>query len=223
MPGGREGRGRGGRSRGRGRGRGYRRGGSKGNGSAPIPEDNDQREESSEPRVPKVALEILSARDVQEEEVGIKLFASPDAPGFGATLKHIYSDFNVYEVDQRGEVVRLTSQELPECERQTEAGCAATPVIEYSALPEDERQLVTMLTYSRLVQLAQKHAKSGRGDEAPANSSPGEVTVDVTKLDKECRKKMHLFVRSRFPVLQTRTEFSAGGAGEEKQATIKVI
>ena len=51
-----------------------------------------------------------------EQEVGITVFRS-GSPGYSAILKHRYKDFVVNEIDGWGNVVQLTTNELPHNER----------------------------------------------------------------------------------------------------------
>ncbi|CAA6658521.1 unnamed protein product [Spirodela intermedia] len=53
------------------------------------------------------------AKPLEESEVGISCYVSP-LPGFRGILKHRYADFIVNEVDCDGNVIRLTSFDVPE-------------------------------------------------------------------------------------------------------------
>ena len=48
-----------------------------------------------------------------EADVGISEFQNSELPGFDAILKHRFSDFNVNEIDLKGNVVRLTELSIP--------------------------------------------------------------------------------------------------------------
>ncbi|KAJ4761864.1 Pseudouridylate synthase 7-like protein [Rhynchospora pubera] len=56
---------------------------------------------------------LTMPKTLDEPDVGISCFVS-SLPGFRAVLKHRYSDFIVNEVSREGEVVHLTSFDLPQ-------------------------------------------------------------------------------------------------------------
>lgn len=49
-----------------------------------------------------------------ESDVGITEFRNPEFSGFDAIIKHRFSDFNVNEIDLKGNVVRLTELGIPQ-------------------------------------------------------------------------------------------------------------
>ncbi|KAK5164551.1 multisubstrate pseudouridine synthase 7 [Saxophila tyrrhenica] len=61
-----------------------------------------------------------SALRDQEKAVGITAFVSPDAPGFGCTIKHRYTDFLVNEVLPDGTVLHLTSDAVKRVKKQAQ-------------------------------------------------------------------------------------------------------
>ncbi|TRY63376.1 hypothetical protein TCAL_09032 [Tigriopus californicus] len=148
----------------------------------------------------------------REPDVGISQYAQADLPGFSAIIKHRYSDFNVFEIDPQGQVVRLQSLTPPDLD--------AKPNIDFQEMkhldvPEDERKFFTSLTWLRLVQLAKKALL--KEDTMPSET----VSVDVTTRTKEERKQVHQIVRKYFPHLQTFTEDKT--IGDELKKVISVL
>lgn len=68
----------------------------------PLPNLSNCRHENATPRI--VGL--------SETDVGITQFVG-SSPGFTGVIKARFSDFQVNEIDQAGNVVRLTSTALP--------------------------------------------------------------------------------------------------------------
>ncbi len=205
-----EGRGRrGGRGRGRGRGRGGDRG-RRGHGHN-HGQTGGHEEDKKPQKEPLHALEPVEDKFISEEDVGITMFASTEAQGFRAIVKHLYSDFNVNEITQEGAVVRLGSAELPETERlalenRERIMAEVNEEAQYAKLSEEDKEVLGPLAFARVQKLARKHLDSKE------NSAPSDaVSIDASKMDKEGRTKLHRAIKGRFPHLETKTE-SEGGA-----------
>ncbi|KAG8183105.1 hypothetical protein JTE90_024416 [Oedothorax gibbosus] len=99
-----------------------------------------------------------------------------DLPGFSAVIKERYSDFLVNEIDLQGKVVRLTDLEKPQ-----------NPERDYNVegIVDDE-------TVKKLEDLVSKKIS--------------EVRIDVTHMDKDSRKNIHVALRNTFPGIESNTE-----------------
>ncbi|EDO30703.1 predicted protein, partial [Nematostella vectensis] len=110
-----------------------------------------------------------------EKDVGITEFIAKHE-GFQGVLKQRYVDFIVYERNLKGNLVRLTSQTLPETE--------AKPTVDASVLSDEDRQKITSVLESK-----------------EKNSS---ATLTACE-DKELRTKIHHAVKQEFPTLESDT------------------
>jgi len=124
----------------------------------------------------------------REGELGITEYLNKDNPGCQAVLKQRFSDFNVYEVELGGNLVRLGGQDIPGSPTVDKTGGE----MRYSQLGEEDRALLTETEFA-MVKLVDK-------DPATHNS----FTIDVTSMDKESRKRIHQVVK-RFPNLDSNT------------------
>jgi hypothetical protein len=144
-------------------------------------------------------------RFIAEAAIGITEYMRKDTPGFSAILKHRFYDFIVHEIDQNGEVVRLTDLEVP---NQTSRN-APTEYPTYTQLSEVDKSLFSQLSWTRLVQLGKRYG--GESDpNKPAEND--DVRIDVTTKTKDERKTYHGNIKALFPHLDTKTE----SEGEKK-------
>jgi len=111
-----------------------------------------------------------------EEDLGISEFLNPNNPGFNGVIKERFSDFNVYEIEKSLEVVRLGNQNLP-----TEQNVDQN--VGYEILTETQKLLFSEVLFARV--------KLFNSD--PENNE--DVEIDVTNLDKDSRKEIHLILK----------------------------
>lgn len=116
---------------------------------------------------------------IQERDVGICEYLGSHR-GFTAILKQRYSDFVVHEITDAGEVVRLTSLDIPEVPESNE------PEIDLSSSLDAEQ--IKLLTEFR-----------------ENKSVKGPVEIDVTSLTKEVRTNIHKGIAQNYKNLTTAT------------------
>lgn len=117
-------------------------------------------------------------RRLTEEEIGVNQYIS-DHQGFSAIIKNRFSDFQVSEINEAGEVAKLT--------------CIKPPVQEKEVIDEDEEfllskynlELLPMETWDQINTLAVK-------------DTTNVVEIDVTGMSKEHRTKIHEAVKKAF-------------------------
>ncbi|GFS09660.1 pseudouridylate synthase 7 [Elysia marginata] len=131
----------------------------------------------------------LNDKPLSEVEAGITEYFNPNA-GFTAILKQRYSDFNVNEIDQAGNVVRLTDMSVPVTDEETKE--LSTPEVK-----DVDDKVISKENWSKLEALVNTEDKSGR--------------VNIPAPDeKELRTKIHLLVKQTYPQLETKTEEVSG-------------
>ncbi|XP_042905164.1 pseudouridylate synthase 7 homolog [Parasteatoda tepidariorum] len=116
-----------------------------------------------------------------ESDVGITEYIS-SLPGFSAILKERYSDFIVNEIDSKLNVVRLTNLEKP-----------PEPVLD-SKLSD----LLVEDTLKKLQDLANNVEECN------------EVLIDVSEMDKNSRKEIHIGLRQSYNNIDSATEDKDG-------------
>ena len=111
------------------------------------------------PKLHELPGEVLSDNQLKttaEQDVGISKYLDNDPEtqfGFSCILKHRYSDFNVNEIDEHGQVIRLSDLEPPNID----AKPSLAEIIKnikypiYEDLPENIRKWITPISWSRLL------------------------------------------------------------------------
>ncbi|GIY26645.1 pseudouridylate synthase 7 homolog [Caerostris darwini] len=97
-------------------------------------------------------------------------------PGFTAVMKERYSDFVVNEIDTEGNVVRLTNFSQPQN-------------------PENDVKVDDLLDAATVKSLEELVA-----------DEKSDVKIDVTDMDKDARKKIHVAIRKMFDGVESSTE-----------------
>ncbi len=190
-----------------------------GNGAGPRPEDygGDFTKKFGPPKNP---LEHASSDPPTEESVGILSFATPEAPGFSAIVKHRLSDFNVQEIEPDGTLVRLRCTDVvpPAITSEKEAAKAeaeaSSSIPDYEDLLEKEKAVLSRDIFVRLVHVARKYAPGSKSSCDPDDT----VTKDVTDMDKTQRRVLHRIVLRLFPHLTSHTDQT----GPPKKSIFKV-
>ncbi|CAL9219613.1 unnamed protein product [Arabidopsis halleri] len=146
------------------------------------------------------AKTVEGMKTVDEADVGISCFIS-QLPGFRGILKQrSYADFIVNEVDIDGNVVHLTSLDLPpEMDVKEEDKAKSSDYVpqSYTSAIESFRSISSVTDAERLETLINQ-VTSGTGDEI----SP--VVLDPSS-DKSKRTAIHNFVKENFKFLVTDT------------------
>ena len=137
-----------------------------------------------------------------EADMGITKYVKENVGGFSAILKHLCSDFVVREIDLDGEVIKLTDLSLPQSTVKT-TPLTDEDIPDYESLSDEDKKLITKLSWTRLVQLAQKCQDSK--NEGGAASEISNVKIDVTSKTKEDRKMYHEVIKKLLPNLDTVT------------------
>ena len=138
-------------------------------------------------------------RLLREEDAGITEFVGKDVAGFSGILKHRYSDFHVCEIDPEGNVIHLRSTELPEDgEKKAEVDPATFP--KHNELSEEDRKLVSALSWARILQMAKKYVNDTKPSEDEV------VKFNVSEQSKEERTRTHALIKTTFSHLATDTE-----------------
>ncbi|GIY92394.1 pseudouridylate synthase 7 homolog [Caerostris extrusa] len=97
-------------------------------------------------------------------------------PGFTAVMKERYSDFVVNEIDTEGNVVRLTNFSQPQN-------------------PENDVKVDDLLDAATVKSLEELVA-----------DEKSDVKIDVTDMDKDARKQIHVAIRKMFDGVESSTE-----------------
>ena len=130
-----------------------------------------------------------------EAQLGITEFISKDVAGFSGLIKERFSDFNVYEVDQSGVVVRLRDQTIPidDADKDNESNKDQS----YSSLNEVQQKIISEEQFVNI-----------------SNINSSELTdtlrINVTDLDKDARKQIH-GVLKQFSNIESNTREMTGG------------
>ncbi|XP_028549259.1 multisubstrate pseudouridine synthase 7 [Dendrobium catenatum] len=139
---------------------------------------------------------LAMAKSVDESDVGIYCYVS-SLPGFRAVLKQRYSDFIVNEVDLDGNIVRLTSFDLPpKCSKEEERKASSD-----QKCFTDEIELFQTLAgeaNAKLLKEFLEKVASTVGDELPP-------IVLAPDSDKSHRTEVHNFFKTNFKFLVTDT------------------
>ena len=122
---------------------------------------------------------------MNESELGIQEYLFQDNPGFDGVIKERFSDFNVYEIDNYGKIVKLENQSFPE------ETIAAEPNVAFTELSEEEKAVVSEFLFSR-IKLFNKDPESEN------------IEIDVTDFDKNNRKLVHQVLK-KFPKIDSNT------------------
>jgi len=155
-----------------------------------------RRVEHSEP-IPtdEVKYGQRSAKCVSEEDVGITEFVNPTSLGFSGLIKQRYSDFQVNEITNGGEVLQLKHIEEPEKKEQQEEVVQTAPKVEIS--PNEHTQKLAQLTSQEFVD---KCFDMLNDPQAPT------ARTEVIS-DKPLRSEIHGLVREGFGShLESRTD-----------------
>ena len=172
--------------------------------------NGEKKHELPEEFVKMLNADQTEAKDdnyLQESDFGITEYVSKDSPGFSGILKHRYSDFVVHEIDQNGEVVKLTDTSMPSDDTTPDAPGSFA---EYEQLDEKHKELISALSWIRLLQLAKKCAE---GSAKEGIAEHGDVKIDVSKKSKDDRKLFHNIIKTHFPHLDSKTE----NVGDDKK------
>ncbi|XP_028770719.1 multisubstrate pseudouridine synthase 7 [Neltuma alba] len=139
----------------------------------------------------------MAVKALDESDVGISCYIS-NLPGFRGILKQRYSDFIVNEVDREGNVVQLSSFDVPEesVEEKREQTTEATN-ISYASLIESFKSLAGDADVERLEEFLNELSSSCGDSVSPIVLSPDS--------DKSHRTAMHNFFRENFKFLVTDT------------------
>ena len=165
--------------------------------------DGEKKYELPEDFVNLLNAEKTEAKDdtiLLESAFGITEYVTPDTSGFSGILKYRYSDFAVHEIDQDGKEIKLTDESLPS-KPKSEAVVIPDKFIEYSQLDEEDKKLVSALSWVRILQLAKKSAETASKEGSVTEH--GEVRIDVTKKSIDERKLIHLIIKRHFIHLET--------------------
>ncbi|XP_074572969.1 multisubstrate pseudouridine synthase 7 [Curcuma longa] len=142
------------------------------------------------------------AKSLDESDVGISCFVS-SLPGFRGILKQRYSDFIVNEVDVDGNIVHLTSFDLPPEDSEGEVednACSADK--DYTSVIESFRLLCGEADADALKEFIAKVLSSER-DVPPVTLAPDP--------DKSHRAEVHNFFKKNFKFMVTDTVEESGG------------
>ncbi|KAJ3696119.1 hypothetical protein LUZ60_001496 [Juncus effusus] len=146
---------------------------------------------------PTKTLTLTMPKTLDEPDVGIACFVS-SLPGFHGVLKHRYSDFIVNEVSKNGEVVHLTSFDLPtdgmEMKEEKEV-CSDNK--DYTKEIESFRNLCGDSDSQALKSLLDKISSNSNEDISPIILSPDS--------DKSHRSEVHNFFKKNFNIFITDT------------------
>lgn len=143
-----------------------------------VREPSDKTDSNSE------ASTTFNDKPLTELEAGITEYLSQNA-GFSAILKQRYSDFNVNEIDQLGNVVHLTNMSVPQEDKPKEESAPKVTDFDDQVIIEEDR--------CKLEALVNNGDKSGR--------------VNIPAPDaKDLRTKIHLLIKQTYPQLETKTE-----------------
>jgi tRNA pseudouridine13 synthase len=138
-------------------------------------------------------------KTVDEADVGISCFIS-QLPGFRGILKQRYADFIVNEVDMDGNVVHLTSLDLPPemavKEEDKAKSCDNVPQ-NYTSAVESFKSISSVTDAERLEILINQVTSGTDGEVLP-------VVLDPSS-DKSKRTAIHNFVKENFKFLVTDT------------------
>ncbi|KAL9274479.1 hypothetical protein AKJ16_DCAP26321 [Drosera capensis] len=145
------------------------------------------------------AVEMGAGKTMEESDVGISCYISK-LPGFVGILKQRYADFIVNEVDLDGNVVRLTSLDLPPEKQMTQK--------EESKVPDQlNRNFDTELEFFRsLVGDSDTDSLKGLIDKIQngADDSTSPIVLSPSS-DKAYRTAVHNFVKEKLKFLVTDT------------------
>ena len=120
---------------------------------------------------------------IKEENVGIVEFVSANK-GFKCELKQRFSDFIVHEIASNGDVIELTSVEVPSMSVEIKEAVQDAEIAEL--IPDEMKE--------RLLQFDEQTEVTGEP-----------ILIDVHEKDKTQRTKMHKFI-SRFKSLESKTQ-----------------
>ncbi|XXG68023.1 hypothetical protein AAC387_Pa06g1223 [Persea americana] len=145
-----------------------------------------------------IEFQTLTMKTLDESDVGILCYIS-QLPGFRGVLKQRYSDFIVNEVDFDGNVVHLTSFDLPpEIEEEGKAQVFdSTANKSYADEIESFRSIAGDADAESLKGFLDRIASSTESDISPIVLSPDP--------DKSHRTAMHTFFKAKFKFLVTDT------------------
>lgn len=136
--------------------------------------------------------------NLKEVDVGITEFVGASAP-FNGIIKTKFSDFQVNEIDLEGNVVTLTDMSIPE-----------------PPLDEDEVKILDS-TDPDQCGLVSAEQWSGIKEMVDTKDRVMCVLIDVTEMEKEDRKKVHVIIKSRYGQL-----VNSSTVDEEGKKCIKV-
>ncbi|XP_077247888.1 pseudouridine synthase family protein isoform X2 [Tasmannia lanceolata] len=141
--------------------------------------------------------ETLTMKTLDEADVGIHCYVS-HLPGFRGILKHRYADFIVNEVDCDGNVVHLTSFDVPpERIEEREEKVSDMKDRSYAAEIESFRSLAGDVNAESLISLLNRIPSCCENDISPI--------VLSSDSDKSHRTEVHNFFKANFKFLVTDT------------------
>lgn len=150
-------------------------------------------------KIATIATNFEGMKTVDEADVGISCFIS-QLPGFRGILKQRYADFIVNEVDMDGNVVHLTSLDLPPemavKEEDKAKSCDNVPQ-NYTSAVESFKSISSVTDAERLEILINQVTSGTDGEVLP-------VVLDPSS-DKSKRTAIHNFVKENFKFLVTDT------------------
>ncbi|XP_010550930.1 PREDICTED: multisubstrate pseudouridine synthase 7 [Tarenaya hassleriana] len=145
------------------------------------------------------AKSLDSMKNVEESDVGISCFIS-QLPGFRGILKQRYSDFIVNEADMDGNVVHLTSLDVPpemDVKEEKEIKSSDNLNKSYASEFESFRSIASASDAQRLEALIDQITSGSDGEISP-------IVLDPSS-DKSKRTAIHNFFKEHFKFLVTDT------------------
>jgi len=130
-----------------------------------------------------------------EEEVGITEYLSQSIAGFNGKIKVRFSDFNVIEIDPKGQLVSLKNK--PGDDVSDENGKSGSSGESYEDMSTELQALISKELFTELRSLED------------SDQAKKFVDIPVTSLSKESRTQVHQFIKSLSLVGNTETN-SAG-------------
>ena len=115
-----------------------------------------------------------------EADLGITEFLSAEWPGFNGLIKERFSDFNVYEIDKSGEIVKLDNQEIP---KDSDDAIDPDPEVIYSELTNEQKALINEIDFS-MIKMVNKD-----------KTSFDPIKINVSEIDKDGRKEIHNIIK----------------------------
>lgn len=141
------------------------------------------------PSLPESSTAWASIKPATNEDCFINQYISKVA-GFKGVVKQRYSDFIVHEMDREGNIVQLTSYDLPD-----------EPASNVSPVDDSSKEKMDFLKKH----LSEEQIKALESIE-PGDKNSETVNIPVDDLDKDARRLIHNTISSVFPHLFTVTK-----------------